>query len=167
MKSTIKQLFEMTHKFDENDLRFSSAGAVRFRRGEFKVVPYKGTKSVVISGVTENGWQSTMALYGIEIVEETDNKHPVRIQYQGDDFFAEKFSYAGTPVRIRCSCPDFFFTGAYWVKHNIDALYGGALKQYTRKTETRPERNPQHIPMMCKHLIALTEYMKNSGFMKP
>lgn len=64
-------------------------------------------------------------------------------------------------VRVRCSCPDFFFCYAFYNKMH-KALAGGVLRNYTRKTTTRPERNSIHTPGVCKHLIRQFITMRNS-----
>jgi hypothetical protein len=58
------------------------------------------------------------------------------------------------------NCPDFFFCYSYYNKVN-NALAGGVLRSYTRKTKTRPERNPIHTPGVCKHLIRQFISMRN------
>jgi hypothetical protein len=69
--------------------------------------------------------------------------------------YAKPIVFDETKVAVRCSCPDFRFTFA-WYDKEVGSLAYGALKQYVRKTTYMPERNPLHVVGLCKHLLALT-----------
>lgn len=56
-------------------------------------------------------------------------------------------------VRVRCSCPDSYFSYEYYNKLNKGLV--GPHKKYVRKTDWWPERNPQHLPGLCKHTLAI------------
>lgn len=62
--------------------------------------------------------------------------------------------------QVRCSCPSFYFYFGYWDKQN-GALSGPSQTPYVRKTQNVPERNPKHIPGVCKHLMRMLLVMKN------
>ena len=81
-------------------------------------------------------------------------------------YCVEKPTMSKTKVKVRCSCEDFFFTYAFWNKGK-DGLYGGPLKPYKRKTTDRPERNPKHVPGMCKHLFKLVDELRVNKVIKP
>ena len=80
-----------------------------------------------------------------------------KIDYHGETYYFEKPRIDRNPIRIRCSCADFEFRGA-WEAFKNGMLYGGRPKKYVRKTpappEGRPYANPTHVPMMCKHIYA-------------
>lgn len=63
-------------------------------------------------------------------------------------------------VRVRCSCKAFYFYYSYWDKQN-QTLSGPNPTPYVRKTTYLPEKNPRHIPGICKHLVRLAIVLRN------
>lgn len=69
-------------------------------------------------------------------------------------------------VRVSCSCRAYYFYASYWNKvHGAHARR--PLKAYVRKTEDLPERNPMHIPCLCKHLIAFGDFLSVQNYQYP
>ena len=68
------------------------------------------------------------------------------------------------PVSVNCDCQEFRFS---WAEYNKKqkALIGGKVKPYTRKTTTRPDRNPLHTPGVCKHIFALLKALESEGLL--
>ena len=79
------------------------------------------------------------------------------IEYKGEKYFFEKPRIDTNPISIRCTCKDFEMRGSYEAQR-VGILYGGNPPRYVRKTprppEGRPYVNPEHHPMMCKHIYA-------------
>lgn len=67
--------------------------------------------------------------------------------------------------KCRCSCHNFYFMWGYWDKQ-VGALSGPNQKKYVRKTTTRPEVNPKHLPGMCKHIVRLLISMRTDKLVK-
>ena len=63
------------------------------------------------------------------------------------------------------NCPNFYFMFGYWDKKN-EVLSGPSQKKYVRKTKTRPEVNPQHLPGMCKHILRVIIALKHNKLAK-
>ena len=82
-----------------------------------------------------------------------------------DDPEADIVDLDKVKFKCRCSCRNFYFMWGYWDKQN-NALSGPSQKKYTRKTLTRPEVNPSHLPGMCKHIIRLLIVMKENKVVK-
>ena len=61
------------------------------------------------------------------------------------------------------NCADFFYTWAYYNAKSGRCLYGPLPKTYVRKTQTRPPRNPLHVPGVCKHIFNAWAILRNSG----
>lgn len=57
-----------------------------------------------------------------------------------------------TPIKCRCSCPDFRFT-FMWEDHSVGSLKGRRLNYLS--TGKYPPRNPLNVPGICKHLGSL------------
>ena len=70
--------------------------------------------------------------------------------YEGDLYWAKKHKMTNT-VKVNCSCSDFYYTFGYY-NWRTQTLFGKKPIPYQRKTTTRPERNPQHLPGLCKHI---------------
>jgi hypothetical protein len=65
------------------------------------------------------------------------------------------------PVRVSCSCKAYYFYFSYWNK--VAGVHARRpLRAYVRKTETRPEVNPEHLPGACKHILALANYLNGT-----
>lgn len=67
-------------------------------------------------------------------------------------------------IMSRCSCDDYRWMWHFWNKKEKALL--GPVIPYVRKTTTYPERNPDHIPGLCKHQLGLIKKMIEQGLMK-
>lgn len=161
-EASMAGLTKSTFSFDGGS-RAAEAQVVTIRSGQFYVMP--GVKTVTARSEVSSGWEQTIVFTGIDISTEKDRYHPIRIgdQKENKEYFIAPISYNNTKVLVRCSCPDFRHTFAYYVKDQLKALAFGALAPYVRKTTTRPPRNPNHIPGLCKHLLALNNYLANNN----
>jgi len=163
-KWTLKKLFKETIRFSKNRRRYSSSGRTRL----VKVIPYVGTKTAVIHlesfGVTSKAiHQIFISFHGLHITERVMGAGYFRVQYGGDDYWIRKPDISKDLVRVRCSCKDFFFTFALW-NFRKNALFGVKPRSYTRKTTTRPPRNPKKIPGLCKHLVNASLWLRRKGY---
>lgn len=71
-----------------------------------------------------------------------------------------------TDVQVRCTCEDFNHTFA-WYNLKDGSLYGPKPAKYKRVPgSTRPPRNPEKTPGLCKHLMALFAQMYNKGIIE-
>ncbi len=96
-----------------------------------------------------------VTFYNVDYSRERDGSHPLFVRPKlGEPFFMSPLSEGQNPVQVRCTCPWFRFAFAHWDKQS-KALSGPAFAAYIRKTTTRPEVNPSHLPGICKHLISL------------
>ena len=60
------------------------------------------------------------------------------------------------PVKIDCTCPSYEMGGALigCIHHGCQMYdHVGFSRDYVKKTD-RPEKNPDHIPMGCKHVYS-------------
>lgn len=137
-------------------------------RGQKCIVPFVGTKSVLISlrawGVTQASLHNITLLFsGVDIkTEDPQSTNYFQIQYDGKMYWIQKLDKFRHPLTSRCTCADEFFTFAWW-KAQAGCLYGPRPRPYQRKTTTYPQRNPQHLIGCCKHVYNAWEVLRNSG----
>jgi len=78
-------------------------------------------------------------------------------------------SLSADKAKIRCTC-DAYYYYFWWYNKKVDAHSGTKFPKYIRKTplppEGYPEKNPQKIPGMCKHLAFLVRELRRAGVVK-
>jgi hypothetical protein len=73
------------------------------------------------------------------------------------------------PVKIDCTCPSYEKGGALigCIHHDCQMYdHVGFSRDYVKKTD-RPERNPDHIPMGCKHIYSFIKEILETFIQKP
>lgn len=152
MPWTVKQLVESSKQVSKSrGGNYSSSKT----RSVTAVIPYEATKSVLFQfesqGITVQALHHVNLFFsGLEVTTEVrNNETHVSFKYRGKKFFVEKPDLYKTSVRVRCTCPDFYFTFAWW-NWNNGALFGPRPREYIRKGRGAP-RNPGHHPGFCKH----------------
>ena len=68
-------------------------------------------------------------------------------------------------VKVHCDCEDYQMRFAYYNIQN-NCHIGPPPAPYTRKTDTRPEANPSHVPGLCKHLLKVAEDLRRQQILK-
>jgi hypothetical protein len=127
------------------------------------VIPFQGTKTLLFQaqcfGETVHGEHIVNIQFsGLKYVDEPKDADVKEIEYKDEKYYVQRPTLH-TNCTVRCSCPDFYFTWSYWNFKN-KALFGNLPKKYVRKTTTRPERNPKHVPGICKHIFQLQSYLR-------
>ena len=64
-----------------------------------------------------------------------------------------------TNVGCYCECSDYQHRFAHFNIQN-GCHIGPPPQDYIRKTDTRPEVNPLHVPGLCKHLLKVVETLQ-------
>jgi hypothetical protein len=114
------------------------------------------------SPILPSRWRQIIIAHGVEFSKEKDGQFIIPVDVDGKAYYAHRLTEMETPVRVRCSCPDFLHRFAY--PDFGEKSLQGRPKPYTRKTTTYPPVNPNNIPGLCKHILALTSLINNSGF---
>ncbi|QPB08509.1 SWIM-type zinc finger protein [Vibrio phage Va2] len=157
---TIKQLLDSLYKFrKKKNIRSTGVAEILEVRPSKTKVPYliihaqvRGTKL----------WQQRLHFPSVRISEVPAPGFEIPIKdKKGYTFYCPRLT-ENTTVLLRCSCPDFRFTFMY-PDYDKKSLQGRRIP-YQRKTTTRPPRNPDDIPGVCKHLIAVFNKLTNLGF---
>ena len=126
--------------------------------------PLLSNKTLTIRGQARgsNGenYNLNLIFYGVEYSLTQTSTHVLNVRTRTDQiFYAKQLREDKHHVQIRCNCKDHYFMWHWWNKQN-KILLGKLPPKYIRKTTTYPERNPQKIPGVCKHLIALFNRLK-------
>lgn len=133
------------------------------------VIPYKGTKTLLfqatchgetVDGIHVVNLQFNNIKYFDTPPENGDIKE---IEYKGEKYYFVRPTLEND-VLARCSCPDFYYTFAYWNWKN-KCIFGGMPKPYKRKTKNRKPRNPEHLPGICKHIYQLQSYLRTHDYL--
>jgi hypothetical protein len=111
-------------------------------------------------------YKLSIAFNAIGSSDTADSKHLLKYANPGTgtlERFLEQPTVNHT-CRVRCQCPDFYFMWEYYDKSN-KALIGRHIP-YIRKTTTRPPRNPDHMPGLCKHQIQMIKFLMDNNIIK-
>ncbi len=82
----------------------------------------------------------------------------------GQEYIIETLQYGNHDVKVSCTCLDFFYRFASW-NHSDGSLFGKPPPPYQKKTD-KPSVNPDGTPGLCKHLIALTDKLRQDGLLR-
>jgi hypothetical protein len=127
------------------------------------VVPYVGMKSLLLQFLHKGislpmMYQVDLFFSGVEFFQTPEeatearvsSNDLVKVQYKELKTHLRKIRIDTNLVRYRCSCPDCYFTYAWWAFRD-GALFGPRPKPYIRKTTWAPKRNPGEYSGLCKH----------------
>jgi hypothetical protein len=121
-----------------------------------KFIPYLGMKTLLLQmlmrGVTVSALHLVHIMFlGVEYSRQpVDDPEWVSFQDRMGEGWLKKPSIMTSDARVRCSCPDFYYTFSYY-NWEQGALWGTKARPYKRLTLTRPPRNPLHVVGFCKH----------------
>jgi hypothetical protein len=143
---------------------FSSSSKVVMDR----FLPYVGTKSLLLQvsmmGVTVASLHLVHLMFMDVEYSGTEIISPDWLQYEdkGSEGWVKKPSLVTSQVRVRCTCPAFYFYCSYYNWLHGD-LWGTKPKPYKRLTLTYPERNPAHVSAICKHIWNAGKKLQDMG----
>ena len=158
---TIQQLIDSLYKFRRK-------GEIK-KTGRTEIVDVKlsntKTRYLIVHAQTQGTklWQQILHFPTVQASETPKAGYEIPIRdNHGNVYYMPKLTGA-TPVLVRCSCPDFRHS-FMWEDFDVKSLSGRRLS-YERKTTTRPKRNPDHIPGVCKHLMGVINKLVSIGVM--
>lgn len=166
--STVPQLQQNIQRaFPHTRKRQHATGEVTISNVQY--IPYIGTKLLhVRSQSMSNGHAYRQALQFVKVEFEPQDT-PTNATFMasdGTDYHVQPLTIAGHNVKVRCNCLDFHFRFANYNSQD-KSLVGRPPPLYHRKTTTRPPVNPDKVPGMCKHIIALVQQLQKYGLIKP
>lgn len=130
------------------------------------IVPYLGTKMMHVRAISNGstGQQYQQAIQFLNVVF-NQTKTPENVEFiasDGKTYYVMPVDLNNHNVKVRCNCLDFYHRFAHW-NHADRSIVGRAPVPYQRKTTTRPEVNPDHVPGMCKHLLKVVQDLQRRG----
>ena len=162
---TIPQLQQSTQQgFPDTKKRQHATNEVRV--DHFKYTPYKGNNILRIETITgSNNGHKHKLLIDLRNVkfEGGDNERNVTVTSgDGQETSLQPVPLNTTNVGVACDCPDYIMRFAAYNLNN-NCHIGPVPPRYVRKTTTRPEANPNHVPGCCKHLLRAIEDLRGYG----
>jgi hypothetical protein len=127
-----------------------------------RTTPLMGNKTLTVKGEAMGTklYPLTATFYNVDYSWEKDPEHPLVVRPElGRVGYMKPIGSTENPAQVRCKCPDFRHTYAHWDKEQR-ALSGPRFPAYQRKTTWMPERNPEHKPGVCKHIMGLFERLR-------
>lgn len=146
--------------------------------GEVKFTPFVGTKSCLVTaeyiGVSQAPKHHNVNLFfeQCEILTEAPTDSSWRrdyfaVNYNGQIYYIKNLSASRNPVRIRCSCADFYYRWAWSDYYQGNCLYGPSPKVYRPVAgSNRGPVNPNNIIGICKHVLGTVKGLEQKGIIK-
>lgn len=109
-------------------------------------------------------YETRMAFIDVVYLDE-DEEVQNSVSFMAPDsqtYIIEPVQYRNTDVRVSCSCLDFYYRFSAW-NHSDGSLLGNPPSPYVKKTDSEPV-NPNQVPGICKHLMALTNELRQERF---
>lgn len=135
---------------------------------KIEYIPMMQNRSLKVTANTHSklgsNYKTSVFLDNLNYLNQEENNSFNFEGNDGNEYHIEKLNPADN-IRVNCSCLDFHYRFAVW-DDKFKALDGDPPKPYVRKTNTRPEVNPMKSPGLCKHLLALIDYLKNDGLFR-
>ena len=166
----LEDLLKSAMKFDPGNVRSAQKDSVEF--DNVKAQPLAGIKSVTVNALTisktfkaRRKYKTIVAFYGLEFSEkEKPNMSTIKDLKSNLIWWVEQPTLSQSQVRVACSCSDYYYTFGLW-NYNEGGHFGRKPRAYIRKTTTYPERNPNHLPGICKHIWHLTDTLIQNGWL--
>lgn len=132
---------------------------------QLELIPAKQSGQLIVKSIAKSGFKAYEPTMVFENVQFEDEDSPQNITFRGvdgQDYHIRSISLHSNNVKVRCTCLDFRWRFAVQNQQR-NALFGPGPGIYQRKIgSNRPPNNPQHVPGLCKHLLALAEELRNS-----
>lgn len=157
LESSLQQLETNTERAFGPD-REDNSSLIRITT--MAIVPYQDSiqvKCKVHNSQDQTDYSSNILIQGIRVGTEGEFDLDI-MTTSGDLISVSKNALEEAEVRVNCTCLDFHWRFALW-NFNDGSLLGKKPKPYIKKTN-RPPNNPQRLPGLCKHLIAVKQHFE-------
>lgn len=146
--------------------RQQNAGRVQVVKKIFVASPRQ--RIVLVKAQTRSSakqYETRIAYEDIEFLdaEEAGGQTHTFTALDGQEYTIEPMKYNNSDVRVSCTCLDFYYRFSVW-NGDDDSLLGNPPTPYIKKSDNREPVNPNKIPGLCKHLISLTNELRQERF---
>ena len=163
VENSLNVLYNNTVQSFDTDRR-ASAGRVQVVDKVFLASPNQGI--VMVKAKTRSNakqYETQISFEGIEYQgnedDEGDNNTTSFQTPDGQDWTIVPAGFNTSEVRVSCSCLDFYYRFAVYNSKD-GSLLGNPPAPYVRKTDGGEPRNPKEVPGLCKHLMALSDDLR-------
>ena len=168
VENSLAGLYNNTVQNFDTD-RQLGAGRVQIIDKIFIASPNQGIVMVKAkSRSSAKQYDTRMSFEGIEFQQGEDGEggNTTVIQSQdGQEYVIVPAEYNNSEVRVSCSCLDFYYRFAVWNSKD-SSLLGNPPPPYVNKTDGGEPRNPNQVPGLCKHLMALSDDLRQQRVVK-
>ena len=162
VESSLALLYNNTVQNFDTDRRASS-GRVQIIDKVFVASPNQGIVMIKAkSRSSAKQYDTRMSFEGIEFQrgEEDESGNTVAFQTpDGQEYVIAPAEFNSSEVRVSCSCLDFYYRFAVYNSKD-SSLLGNPPPPYVNKTDGGKPRNPNQVSGMCKHLMALSDDLR-------
>lgn len=162
-EASVNQLYRSTVKaFPHTQARQHLVYTIEMK--DVKYTPFIGVSTLLVRGTAINedrSYNPLVLLKKIKYVEEKDDAL-ASVRVQGKTYYFETPSKRKNDILVRCQCEDLKWRGQHELKL-ARSLYGNDRKPYIGQGLW--EANPSGLPIMCKHILKLLEYLEQFGIL--
>ena len=168
LELTYNQLLSQTKQAPviKNSKRDQTANSVQVQ--EVTLIPSVPGKTLTAKSRTRTSdkfYETMIVFSGVQYFNEGGHG---RQEFQGSDgstYYIDPIRPYKSNVKVRCGCLDFYFRFSVWDQRD-DALHGEPPEPYQRRTDSYPLVNPSKVSGLCKHIIKLTNYLKQQRIIR-
>jgi hypothetical protein len=157
-ESSVNDLFaSAVRAFPYTRMRQHATGPIIIE--SLRWTPFLGVKTLFIKAEARNEDRHYTPMILFKNVD-YDGDGITIIASDGLEYSFDKLSLENQDVLLRCNCPDFYWRFNYY--DYIDrSLYGNKRGKYESKGGL--PANPKKLPGMCKHLMKMSEALRDAG----
>lgn len=168
MELTYNQLLSQTKRGQtiKDSPRESNANKVQVQ--EVNLIPSLQNKSLTVKARTRTSdkfYETIIVFSGVQFFDEGGHGRQEIQATDGSTYFIDPIRPYKSNVKVRCTCLDFYFRFSVWDQRD-DALTGEPPQPYQRKSDAYPPVNPQKLSGVCKHIMKLTNYLKQQRIIR-
>lgn len=135
---------------------------------EVNLIPSLQNKTLTAKARTRTSdkfYETIIVFSGVQYFDEGGHGRQEIQAMDGSTYFIDPIRPYKSNVKVRCTCLDFYFRFSVWDQRD-DALTGDPPEPYHRKTDSYPPVNPSKVSGLCKHIIKLTNYLKQQRIIR-
>lgn len=168
LELTYNQLLAQTKRGEtiKDSPRAQNASKVQVQ--EVTLIPSLQDKTLTAKSRTRSKdkfYETIIVFSGVKFFTEGGNGRQEIQVTDGSTYYIDPIRPYKSNVKVRCTCLDFYFRFSVWDQRD-DALTGEAPEPYRRKTQSYPPVNPQKVSGLCKHIIKITDYLRQQRIIR-